>query len=376
MAASEKTGKANRLLNEPSPYLQQHAYNPVDWYPWSEEAFAKARKENKPILLSVGYATCHWCHVMDRESYSDPAIAKILNNGFVAIKVDRERRPEIDEIYMLATHLLTEQSGGWPNNVVLTPRLMPFFAGTYFPRDNFEDLLQQISLQWAVNNEAIRQEGHRVAGLIDRIMRHRTAAENITPDVVETAVLSATKDFDLIYGGIGSSAKFPRESLLLFLLDQAEKNGNETALEIVTKTLDSMVWGGLHDHVGGGFHRYTVDQKWIVPHFEKMLYNQAGIGRALIQAHRITGNQRYEDAARRLFDFVLRDMKSETGGFYAAFDADSTGSGNVVEEGLFYIPIPIVPAQLLARRGGNKEVRHGMRQGRPLAGFSEDGNGV
>ena len=339
VASSPPTGKANRLLNAASPYLQQHAYNPVDWYPWGEEAFSKARRENKPILLSVGYATCHWCHVMERESYSDKKIAELLNTGFVAIKVDRERRPEVDEIYILATQLLTQQNGGWPNNVILTPDLLPFFGGTYIPRDQFESLLNQVSVEWAVNRQAIIQEGRRIGGLVDRVMQHREAAKDLTPDVIKKAVSEATKDYDVFHGGVGQTAKFPQESLLLFLLDQAEKHGNETAREVALTTLDSMIKGGIHDHVGGGFHRYTVDPEWVVPHFEKMLYNQAGIGRALVQAHRITGLRRYKDTALRLFDYVLRDMASPTGSFFSAYDADSTGNGESAE-GLFYIWTP------------------------------------
>lgn len=340
MAASDATDKANRLLNEPSPYLRQHAYNPVDWYPWGEEAFAKARRENKPILLSVGYATCHWCHVMERESYSDKEIAKILNTSFVSIKVDRERRPEIDEIYILATQVMTQQGGGWPNNVILTPQLLPFFGGVYFPRDDFEQILRDVSLQWATNRGAIEQEGQRVGALIDRIMSHRTAAQTLSPDVIKKAMTAAISGYDVFHGGIGQSAKFPRESLLLFLLDQAEKHGNQKALEVATLTLDNMIQGGIHDHIGGGFHRYTVDPSWTVPHFEKMLYNQAGIGRALVQAYRITGERRYAETAQRLMDFVLRDMQAPAGGFFSAFDADSKGGSEEAEEGLFYIWTP------------------------------------
>ncbi len=339
-AASKGTGKANRLLTEPSPYLQQHAYNPVNWYPWGEEAFAKARKENKPILLSVGYATCHWCHVMERESYSDAKIAELLNTSFVAIKVDRERRPEVDEIYILATQLITQQSGGWPNNVILTPDLLPFFGGTYFPRDQFSTLLNQVAVEWTVNRAAITAEGQRIGGLVDRVMSHREAAKELTPEVVRKAVSEATRDYDVFNGGVGQTAKFPRESLLLFLLDQAEKHGDETAREVALTTLDAMIKGGIHDHVGGGFHRYTVDPAWVVPHFEKMLYNQAGIGRALVQAHRITGDVKYAEAAHRMFNYVLRDMASKTGAFYSAFDADSKGGSEESEEGLFYVWTP------------------------------------
>ncbi|MEO0617978.1 MAG: DUF255 domain-containing protein [Pseudomonadota bacterium] len=341
-AASNTDAKAekrapNRLAGAPSPYLRQHAYNPVDWYPWGEEAFAKARRENKPILLSVGYATCHWCHVMERESYSDAEIAKLLNSGFVSIKVDRERLPEVDEIYILATQLLTGQSGGWPNNVLLTPDLLPFYGGTYFPRDAYEGVLREVALQWQLNQAAIVQEGRRIGGMVDQVMKHRAEAADVTPDVLATAVTKTTEDHDTTHAGIGLDAKFPRESLLLFLLDQAERRGNTEARNVALETLDAIIAGGLHDHAGGGFHRYTVDRAWQIPHFEKMLYTQAGVARALIQAHRITGAPRYERAIRRLFAFVLSDLRSPTGGFYAAFDADSEGGASETGEGLFYV---------------------------------------
>lgn len=341
-ASSATDGKAekrepNRLAGAPSPYLRQHAYNPVDWYPWGEEAFAKARRENKPILLSVGYATCHWCHVMERESYSDAEIAKLLNTSFVSIKVDRERLPEVDEIYILATQLLTGQSGGWPNNVLLTPDLLPFYGGTYFPRDAYEGVLREVALQWSLNQAAIVQEGRRIGSMVDQVMKHRAEAADVTPEVLATAVTRTTEDYDTAHAGIGTDAKFPRESLLLFLLDQAERRGNAQARDIALKTLDAIIAGGLHDHAGGGFHRYTVDRAWQIPHFEKMLYTQAGVARALIQAHRMTGDARYERAVRRLFAFVLSDLRAPGGGFYAAYDADSEGGASETGEGLFYV---------------------------------------
>ena len=336
-ATAPSGGKANRLLNEASPYLQQHAYNPVDWYPWGDAAFEKARRENKPILLSVGYSTCHWCHVMERESYSDREIARIINRGFVAIKVDRERRPDVDETYMLATQLLTNTSGGWPNNVFLTPDLKPFYAGTYFPPDIFQQILQQVSELWRQDSVAIQREGERVGRILQAVTSRRATAREVTREALNKAVMAVTKDLDRQYGGNGLQPKFPRENVLLFLLDQAEKYGTPGALEAATKTLDGMIHGGIHDQVGGGFHRYTVDRKWLVPHFEKMLYNQAGIGRALVQAWRITGHRRYAEAARNLFDFVLRDLTAPSGGFYSAYDADSPDEDGEAEEGLYYL---------------------------------------
>lgn len=326
-------GKPNRLLEEASPYLQQHAYNPVDWYPWGKEAFEKARRENKPILLSVGYSTCHWCHVMEEESYSDPKIARALNEGFVAIKVDRERRPDVDETYLLATQLLTNSSGGWPNHVFLTPDLKPFFAGTYFPPGVFRQTLRQVSLYWAIDMPTLQREGERVARIIRVVMSRRAAARDVTRSAVDGAVTELTKNLDRQYGGLGLQPKFPRENILLFLLDQAEKYDTPQALEAVTKTLNGMLHGGIHDQVGGGFHRYAVDRKWLVPHFEKMLFNQAGVGRALVQAWRITGNRRYSNAARNLFDFVLRDLTAPGTGFYSAYDADSPKADGETKEG-------------------------------------------
>lgn len=327
---------ANRLIKESSPYLRQHAYNPVDWYPWGKEAFEKAKRENKPILLSVGYSTCHWCHVMARESYSDKDIAKILNEQFVAIKVDRERRPDVDETYILATEIAAGQAG-WPNNVFLTPDLKPFVGGTYFPPDAFKQLLAQISLRWVTDETLLRQEGDRIAGLVHRIMTHRVAAADVTPEALTGIIAKTVALFDKTHGGVAGRQKFPRENLLLFLLDMAEKHGNGDALRAATQTLDAMIQGGIRDQVGGGFHRYTVDPKWVVPHFEKMLYNQAQIGRALVQAYRITSKERYKRAALELFDFVKRDMTATQGGFYSAYDADSKRPDGETEEGFFYL---------------------------------------
>lgn len=326
--------KANRLIHEASPYLRQHAYNPVDWYPWGEEAFAKARKEGKPILVSIGYSTCHWCHVMARESYSNPAIAKILNDNFVAIKVDRERRPDVDETYMLATELIT-RSGGWPNNVFLTPDLKPFMAGTYFPPDRFSALLEAIATHWQADRAPFEDDSRRIAEMISQIMSARMSAARITTETLKNARAELERGFDVFYGGFGAAPKFPQEPSLLFLLGLAERHGDAGALKTVTASLDGMLNGGIQDQVGGGFHRYATDNRWRVPHFEKMLYNQALIGLALVRAYRLTGSERYARAARRTFDFVLKDMTAPGGGFYSAFDADSAG-----EEGSFYVWTP------------------------------------
>ena len=332
-----ETREPNRLIKEASPYLRQHAYNPIKWFPWGPEAFAKAKKENKPIFLSVGYSTCHWCHVMERESFNEEDIAEVLNLNYVAIKVDRERRPDVDETYMLATQLITER-GGWPNNVFLTPERKPFYAGTYFPRDTFKTLLIEVAKLWDSEPDALKQDAERIAGTVSTIMTRRVEASEVTPEKLNAAAQTILKGVDDFNGGFTDAPKFPQESILLFLLRLAEKDGTKELLDTVTLTLDNILDGGIHDHAGGGFHRYAVDPQWRIPHFEKMLYNQALITRALLRAHRLTGKTRYAAAARRALDYVIADMTSPQGGFYSARDADSEG-----EEGTFYV---WTPAQL------------------------------
>ncbi len=351
--AAEKEGRkmTNRLAGAASPYLRQHASNPVDWYPWGKEAFDRARKENKPIFLSIGYSTCHWCHVMERESFENEGVAKILNKYFVAIKVDRERRPDIDETYMIATQIIT-RSGGWPNSLFLTPDLKPFFAGTYFPRDVFAGLLSKVGEQWAENQQALVEDGEKISDVIKKVLNRRVAARSITPDILEKAGREILKRADAFNGGFDTAPKFPNEPTLMFLLQLAAGHQNKKALEVVTKTLDFMLDGGIHDHVGGGFHRYATDNFWRIPHFEKMLYNQAQMVRVLLQAYRLTGKKRYARAAERTISYVERHMTSKAGGFYSAFDADSEGT-----EGTFYVWTPEQLIKVLGTGDGTLAAR-------------------
>lgn len=333
-AEAGKARAPNRLASEASPYLRQHAYNPVDWYPWGEKAFEKARKENKPIFLSVGYATCHWCHVMARESFEDEEIARLLNENVVSIKVDRERHPDVDQIYMLATELITQQ-GGWPNSVLLTPDLKPFFASTYMPPAEFRGIIERVAVVWKTERAALEADGEKVSALIRRIMSARVVASPPNAAAMQKARDELLADLDTFSGGLGVAPKFPREPHLITLLHFAERDNDEKALEAARLTLDHILRGGIHDHIGGGFHRYAVDNTWTVPHFEKMAYNQALMTDALVRAWRLSGEDRYRDAARRTLDFVLRELTSPEGGFYSALDAETDG-----KEGVFYLWTP------------------------------------
>jgi len=323
--------KGHRLAEEASPYLRQHADNPVEWYPWRKEAFELARKENKPVFLSVGYSTCYWCHVMERESFSNPDVAQLLNEHFISIKVDRERRPDVDATYMIATELIS-QRGGWPNSVFLTPDLKPFFALTYAPPAEFKQLINQVATTWKNEEQPLRADAERVAGLIEQVTKRKRKAVAITPRVLRRASLAVLSGFDAFNGGIGTAPKFPREQVLAFQYHRATRDKDEVALEALELTLDNIIRGGIHDHVAGGFHRYATDNAWAVPHFEKMLYNQAQLGQVLIHSYLLVGRQSYADAARKTFDFVLRDMTTFEGGFASAFDAETNG-----KEGLFYL---------------------------------------
>jgi uncharacterized protein YyaL (SSP411 family) len=318
----------NRLATESSPYLRQHAHNPVDWFPWGDEALAKARQENKPIFLSIGYSTCHWCHVMERESFENDAIAGILNAHFVPIKVDREERPDLDHIYMTATQAMTGQ-GGWPMSVWLTPERKPFYGGTYFPPAQFRQLLERIHEIWTGHRDRVRQQADAL-----------TAALQPTPseptEIDDTPLRAGHEEFraafDPEHGGFGGAPKFPRPVVLNFLFRYCARTGNTAARDMALLTLRRMAAGGLFDQLGGGFHRYSVDDRWLVPHFEKMLYDQAQLVVSYVEAYQITGDEFFADIARRTCDYVLRDLTGPDGGFYSAEDADSEGV-----EGKFYV---------------------------------------
>jgi uncharacterized protein YyaL (SSP411 family) len=336
----------NRLANEKSPYLLQHAHNPVDWYPWGEEAFAKAARENKPIFLSIGYSTCHWCHVMERESFEDERVAKVLNESFVPVKVDREERPDVDRIYMLFVQASTG-SGGWPMSVWLTPDRKPFFGGTYFPPDNrygrpgFGAILENLARAWKEDRTRIEQSGSQVLAQLRQYSEigggTREAAGRETLD---SAFFAFRRSFDTRLGGFGGAPKFPRPSVHNFLLRYYAETENEEALEMVLLTLREMAKGGMHDQLGGGFHRYSVDERWFVPHFEKMLYDQAQLAVSYLEAFQITRDEQYAGVARDIFSYVLRDLTDPGGGFYSAEDADSAidpSRPGEKSEGAFYL---------------------------------------
>jgi len=335
---AERTRKPNRLIGEKSPYLLQHAYNPVDWRPWGDEAFAIARREGKPIFLSIGYSTCHWCHVMERESFEDDSVAALLNRWFVPIKVDREERPDVDRVYMTAMQAMG-MGGGWPLNVFLTPELKPFFGGTYFPphgafgRPGLTEVLPRIHEAWTSQRADLENTGDRVEEALASLNRPDHPAAAID-SLIERAFRELSASYDAQHGGFGSQPKFPSTVNLDFLLRVAARDParREAAVGMVAHQLDAMRAGGIHDQVGGGFHRYSTDSVWLVPHFEKMLYDQALIARAYLEAFQLTGRPAYAATARDVFEYVARDLTSPEGAFDSAEDADSEG-----EEGKFYV---------------------------------------
>ena len=319
----------NRLAKEVSPYLQQHAHNPVDWYPWGEEAFEKARKENKPIFLSIGYSTCHWCHVMERESFSNPEIAKLINDNFVPIKVDREERPDIDAVYMSFVQATTG-GGGWPMTVFLTPDRKPFFGGTYFPPEEqggmpgLKTLLPRLHEVWMKDQAQILASADRVTAMLKQAtVPAPDPAQLVGEAALSQAFGSLKARFDPTNAGFGTAPKFPRPVTFNFLLHYQYRTGDKVALDMVLRTLRTMADGGIHDQLGGGFHRYSTDARWFLPHFEKMLYDQAQLANSYLDAFQITHDPFFAGIARDILDYVVRDMTGPDGELYSAEDADS-----------------------------------------------------
>ncbi len=342
MISNEKHKHTNKLIGETSPYLLQHAHNPVDWHPWGENALARAKKENKPIFLSIGYAACHWCHVMERESFANEEVAEILNRHFISIKVDREERPDLDDVYMTAV-IAISGTGGWPMTVFLTPELKPFYGGTYFPPEDrwglvgFKNLILRLADFW--NDDRSRTKLLQDAEILKQIVEQRTSIlspasreTRLDEALLDEASRQLEKDFDRKWGGFGSAPKFPPSNAIAFLLRDHVRTGNRRSLEMATLTLDKMHEGGICDHLAGGFHRYSVDDEWLVPHFEKMLYDNAQLAIAYMEAYQVTGNNDYARTAKEILDYEMTYMTGPEGELYSTEDADSLG-----KEGIFYL---------------------------------------
>ncbi len=345
--SSGSRAHTNRLIHETSPYLLQHAHNPVDWYAWGQEALERSKRENKLILLSIGYSACHWCHVMERESFEDETIAALMNDNFVNIKVDREERPDLDEIYMIATVTMNRGQGGWPMTVFLTPNLEPVFAGTYFPptdmygRPGFPTVLEEVARAWHDDPEGLRRRAGKFAELLRQ--RHSPGPPlAVGESELRLALEQYWSDFDARFGGFGSAPKFPPAVGLSLLLRLHRRSGDPQALVMVRKTLEAMARGGMYDHVGGGFARYSTDRRWLVPHFEKMLYDNALLAKAYLGGYQVTGDDLFRGVATESLDYILREMISPEGGIYSSTDADSEG-----EEGKFFVWTPEQIAEIL-----------------------------
>ena len=364
---------ANRLASELSPYLRQHAHNPVDWYPWGKEALGRAKIEKKPILLSVGYSACHWCHVMERESFDDPDVAQLMNASFISIKVDREERPDLDKIYQTAVQLMTRRTGGWPLTVFLTPDLKPFYGGTYFPPEDrhgipgFSNVLRSVARTFEERPDEIESIAGEVVEALRSLGEEDSGAE-IGQDVALAAARKLGTRFDDRYGGFGDAPKFPSTMSLDVMLRAYRRSGDELWLARARRSVDAMIDGGIHDHLGGGFHRYSTDPRWRIPHFEKMLYDNALIGRLLVDIWRVTRNSRYRKTCVALLEYVEREMSADDGGFYATQDADSEG-----REGVFFVWTPAQLAEVL----GSEDAALAQRYyGVDEAGNFEDGTTV
>ncbi len=343
----------NKLIDEKSPYLLQHAYNPVKWYPWGPEAFELAKKENKPIFLSIGYSTCHWCHVMAHESFEDDEVANLLNESFVCIKVDKEERPDIDTVYMTICQATTGH-GGWPLTILMTPYQKPFYAATYIPKNTqygilgLVELLDQVAVKWAKNPTSMLQTGDQIADIMKHEFEASYDSAKVTKELIGLAVTQFNQSFDHDYGGFGNEPKFPMPHNLMFLLRYAKLEADETALFMVENTLMHMYRGGIYDHVGYGFSRYSTDARWLVPHFEKMLYDNALLAITYTEAYQSTKNPIYKAVAEQILEYVRREMTDKEGGFYCAQDADSEGV-----EGKYYVFTPEEVTSVLGNDDGS-----------------------